>query len=734
MPGKSRSSSQAFSDDFSLEQLGLDARWYHALNRAGISTVSQLRALSDNELLRIKHIGLTALRDIRRALADVDAKTSPKARGTPMSSSLTEQDVSEEKQVQIIPSTRFDLSLPIEDLNLSIRVKNSFLRGGIATLGGILECDDEKLWGLRNFGQKAFEEVALLRQQWSEQTEQPTGSLHHQHDVGETPTVSDSDPHSRRQAIAQEYGITRTQKDWSWINLLNAGCSWDTLVVFDAALRSNSLPGLNQLPAHTLIGSETVRYLLKIGCPLQSIRVERMALDPTCRRILLAEKLSNVLKVCLADRDQLATVMGDIAPLMRDVTYYVEWLATQSDWKHEIERSQPSPIAFFHLRHTPLSKLVDLALVDLPDRQKQIVKMRFGINQTQDCTLQEVADAVGITRERVRQICSKALKIAKQAIRRDEIIWAFLYYCGELILEAGVTSSAALAREVSEQVAIDLEHPFGAIIFLLETSEKAHWSKSTGLLISPKIPLAKIDTIVASVRYQLTKAKAPMRLMALVEGLDGLSKREHLLPETQQLVRKCLEAASDIINVEEDYWGLSAWESRTLDDTVMVLRKLDRPAHFTEITELVNKRLDKAQQTSAHAVHAKLGHHTDLFVRTGPGTFALRESFPNLPPQPKKYIDLMEEALRAANHPLSVDEIFRWVNERRPAKRSSIVMYLSLSERFTAYGGQTYGLSEWRRSELKAADQTKTSAATLPDEFLQHLKTQTVRKLADDHS
>jgi RNA polymerase primary sigma factor len=43
----------------------------------------------------------------------------------------------------------------------------------------------------------------------------------------------------------------------------------------------------------------------------------------------------------------------------------------------------------------------------LPDREREIIEMRFGIGRPDDHTLEEVGETMGVTRERVRQIQKK---------------------------------------------------------------------------------------------------------------------------------------------------------------------------------------------------------------------------------------------------------------------------------------------------------------------------------------
>ncbi len=53
---------------------------------------------------------------------------------------------------------------------------------------------------------------------------------------------------------------------------------------------------------------------------------------------------------------------------------------------------------------------IELALASLPDRERQVIELRFGLSGEQPATLEEVGRAFGVTRERIRQIENNTLK------------------------------------------------------------------------------------------------------------------------------------------------------------------------------------------------------------------------------------------------------------------------------------------------------------------------------------
>jgi RNA polymerase primary sigma factor len=53
---------------------------------------------------------------------------------------------------------------------------------------------------------------------------------------------------------------------------------------------------------------------------------------------------------------------------------------------------------------------IERALDSLPERERKVIELRFGLSGAQPCTLEEVGRAFGVTRERIRQIENNTLK------------------------------------------------------------------------------------------------------------------------------------------------------------------------------------------------------------------------------------------------------------------------------------------------------------------------------------
>jgi len=79
------------------------------------------------------------------------------------------------------------------------------------------------------------------------------------------------------------------------------------------------------------------------------------------------------------------------------------------------DKTSPSPIS--EAERTELSEHIQRILKTLTPKEEKVIKMRFGIGEDRDHTLEEVGRYLSITRERVRQIETKALRKLKHPSR-----------------------------------------------------------------------------------------------------------------------------------------------------------------------------------------------------------------------------------------------------------------------------------------------------------------------------
>ncbi|WP_414694263.1 RNA polymerase sigma factor RpoD [Paraburkholderia sp.] len=80
--------------------------------------------------------------------------------------------------------------------------------------------------------------------------------------------------------------------------------------------------------------------------------------------------------------------------------------ATLGDLIEDVSASSPAEAAV----HANMRAAIDEALDGLSPREAKVLRMRFGLDTTSDHTLGEVGEQFGVTRERIRQIESQAMR------------------------------------------------------------------------------------------------------------------------------------------------------------------------------------------------------------------------------------------------------------------------------------------------------------------------------------
>ena len=78
------------------------------------------------------------------------------------------------------------------------------------------------------------------------------------------------------------------------------------------------------------------------------------------------------------------------------------------------------------LQDDDLRTSVELWLSELNDKQRAVVERRFGLRGYESATLEEVGNAIGLTRERVRQIQVEALRRLREILERQGLTGDFL--------------------------------------------------------------------------------------------------------------------------------------------------------------------------------------------------------------------------------------------------------------------------------------------------------------------
>ncbi|MCL2887559.1 MAG: RNA polymerase sigma factor RpoS [Betaproteobacteria bacterium] len=157
-----------------------------------------------------------------------------------------------------------------------------------------------------------------------------------------------------------------------------------------------------RLPAHVV---KEINLVLRAMRHLES--AERR--DVTVRRVaLLLDRPVEDIRRILSLNEQTASLD---APLEIDPNHsLVELIADDKG-------SDPESL----LQSNEISSLVAHWLGELSERQRTVIKNRYGLGGTEVATLDQIASNLGLTRERVRQIQMEGLDCLRKIIKRGKI-------------------------------------------------------------------------------------------------------------------------------------------------------------------------------------------------------------------------------------------------------------------------------------------------------------------------
>jgi RNA polymerase primary sigma factor len=126
--------------------------------------------------------------------------------------------------------------------------------------------------------------------------------------------------------------------------------------------------------------------------------VQRLGREP------LPEEIAEELEITVAEvRDILR--MSQL-PVSLEKPIGEEEESSLGDFVPDESAESPYDTAQVQLRRDDIKRALDA----LPERERQVIELRFGLLGEQPCTLEEVGRAFGVTRERIRQIENNTLK------------------------------------------------------------------------------------------------------------------------------------------------------------------------------------------------------------------------------------------------------------------------------------------------------------------------------------
>jgi len=331
-------------------------------------------------------------------------------------------------------------------------------------------------------------------------------------------------------------------------------------------------------------------------------------------------------------------------------------------------------------------ELVAFLLGDLTDRERRVIKLRYGLDQSDKQTLQSIGKKLGITRERVRQIETGAIKKAKQTENKTDKLSGLTELVEKIIRQHG---SIRLEDDlINELLGDSFSRPLdrNCLLFIFHNflSDKI---KPVDVVHTEKAWTIKGENIdhfpfvVQGVKSVLNKYNQPLNIDKIKEEIEQHQFEDNV----KQLVNEIEDlnlALESYLNVSKhfkknlfDKWGLIEWRlvnpKRMRDKVYLVLSKDKKPLHYKKIADRINE--EKFDKKVAHPATI----HNELildkrFVLIGRGIYALAE----WGYKPGVIAQVVREVLDQAGRPLSRDEITSEVLKRRMVKQGSINLTL----------------------------------------------------------
>ncbi len=165
--------------------------------------------------------------------------------------------------------------------------------------------------------------------------------------------------------------------------------------------------------------SRIVRLPLNQVGSLNKINKAFSKLEQEYEREPTADELANILEVPEDKVQDTMKVSG------RHVSMDAPLINGEDNNLHDVLINHDSPRADYSLMTESLQKEIERSLSTLTERERDVIKLFFGIGANHGLTLEEIGAKFDLTRERVRQIKEKAIRRLRQK-SKSKLLKAYL--------------------------------------------------------------------------------------------------------------------------------------------------------------------------------------------------------------------------------------------------------------------------------------------------------------------
>jgi len=165
--------------------------------------------------------------------------------------------------------------------------------------------------------------------------------------------------------------------------------------------------------------SRAIRLPIYLNESISKLNKTTLFLEKELGRNPTNEEIANELNINVKDVEQLKKQEFQIKPI--SINAYIDGENERSELEYFIASEESSEeVAMRNLLKYDVINLLNDS--NLSERETNVLKFRYGFDNKEPMTLEAIANIYGLSRERVRQIESKALKKLKKTINRDKYI------------------------------------------------------------------------------------------------------------------------------------------------------------------------------------------------------------------------------------------------------------------------------------------------------------------------
>ncbi len=353
----------------------------------------------------------------------------------------------------------------------------------------------------------------------------------------------------------------------------------------------------------------------------------------------------------------------------------------------------------------PVDSIISLVREEvLNPRGRDVVLRRYGLKHGRPETLEAIGQSYGITRERVRQIENDVLKIISKP-RNLKALQPFFDDLKEYLKEHGNLRREdkifedynlvclPVAASNSKEAQVGFKKGFGkcqgAIYLLLNLGEAfqrvGETSEFHPIWTLEKSTLKKASAILNKLVKKLDSQNITVSLDEIIKWLQA---EESLLRPKE--IHSFIDASKHVYQNSFGDVGLGHWPEISprgvKDKAFVVMKKQNRPLHFTEVTKLINELLPTGRKAYVQTVHNEL-IKDPRFVLIGRGVYALTD----WGYEPGTVGEVIVNILKK-DGPLAKNDILAKVKKARLVKDNTILINLQNKDLFQKLSDGRYAL------------------------------------------